>query len=165
MDLTDVATKPLNEMLVGCDETATIEGKLYNEYEEYWSGYHDDKKAYYSLPLTNNIWAINYDVDLFDTKSLYKDKNGNWCNLSGDLSVGQDGVEGTYDDGLPVTYTDWLLLLKQIQRADAVPFIWSNQSGYTYHFTSSVFASYEGKENWDAMTNMDGSEYTFEYNS
>ena len=161
-DLTEIVTTPLNELVSVSDETETIEQKLYDDFEEYWGGYHGKtSKKYYAMPLTSNVWGINYDVGLFDSKSLYKDKNDNWCNLSGDLSLGQDGIAGTYDDGLPVTYQEWTALLRRIKQVGAIPFIWSSMAGYTYRFTTSVFASYEGKENWNTMIDMDGGEYLF----
>ncbi len=168
MDVTDVVTTPLNEQLAGVTETATIHSKMWDDLDEFYSGYRGEGK-YYAVPFGGGIYSINYDMDLFDTAYLYIGEgtsapNITWVNEAGPRSVGQDGQPGTYDDGLPVTYDDFLALLARMKANRITPFIWSSTEGYTSNFLYSLFASYEGKDNFDILKNMDG-EYTFEGDS
>ena len=168
MDVTDVMTTPLSEQLVNCDETATIQSKMWEDLDAFYSGYRGEGR-YYAVPFGGGIYSINYDMDLFDTARLYigygtSAPNITWVNEDGPRSVGQDGIPGTYDDGLPVTYDDFKALLSRMKANRITPFIWSSTEGYSSNFLYSLFASYEGKENFDIMKNMKG-EYTFEGDS
>lgn len=168
MDITDVMTSPLNELIPSSTDTATIQSKMWPELDEFYGGFNGEGK-YYSIPFGGGIYSLNYDRDLFDEKKLFikegtsADK-GNivWVDESGELSAGQDGVKGTYDDGLPVSYNDFKALLKEMKRQNITPFIWSKQSGYIKNFLYSVMASYEGKENFNLLTDVVGGEYTFQ---
>lgn len=165
MDITDVMTTPLSEQLVNCDEDATIKSKMWSDLDDFYSGYRGENR-YYAIPFGGGIYSINYDIDLFNEKSLFIGKgtaapNITWVNESGERSVGPDGIEGTYDDGLPVTYDDFKMLLNKMKASYVTPFIWSSTEGYVTNFLYSLAASYEGKENFDILKKMSG-EYTFE---
>lgn len=166
MDITDIMTTPLNELVSASTDTATIKSKMWAELDEFYSGFSEEEK-YYSIPFGGGIYSLNYDRDLFNEKSLFiqddtSADNGNivWVNESGNLSAGQDGQKGTYDDGLPVSDKDFKALLKEMKRQNVTPFIWSKQNGYMKNFLYSLMASYEGKDNFNLLTKMDG-EYTF----
>ncbi len=161
MDVTDVLTTPLNEYLadsqIPITETKTIASKMWGDMKDYVTSY-DGK--YYNVPFGGGLYSLNYDVDLFDRMQFFVDKNGNWCNLSGDLSVGQDGQEGTYDDGLPVTYAEFLKLLDRMKKRNVIPFTWSSITGYTQHFLQACSIAQDGVDAFNTFKRMDGY-YTF----
>ncbi len=169
MDITELMDTPLNEIVKSSSDTATIKSKMWPELDEFYKSYNNENK-YYSIPFGGGIYSLNYDRDLFNEKSLFiKKGTGNgtpitWVNESGDLSLGQDGKAGTYDDGLPITRQDFLDLLMQMRINGVTPFIWSKQSSYQTNFLNSFVASYEGKDNFNLFKTMNG-EYTFEGDS
>ena len=144
MDITDVLTTPLNEYLsdsqIPVTEPKTNARKMWGDMKDYVTSY-DGK--YYNTPFGGGFYSLNYDVDLFDSKQFFRDKEGNWCKKSGDLSVGQDGVAGTYDDGLPVTYEEFLELLDRMEKRNVIPFTWSSINGYTQHFLHACSVAQE----------------------
>ena len=162
MDITDVLTTPLNEYLsdslIPVTETKTIASKIWSDMNDYCKSY-DGK--YYNVPFGGGFYSLNYDRDLFNSKRLFIAKDGSWCNLSGDLSVGQDGIEGTYDDGLPVTYEEFQELLKRMNKNNIIPFTWSSINGYTQHFAHAMSIAQDGIEVFNTFKFMEGS-YTFE---
>lgn len=162
MDITDVLTTPLNEYLadsqIPVTETKTIASKMWGDMKDYVTSY-DGK--YYNVPFGGGFYSLNYDVDLFYLKSLFISKNGGWTNDKSMFSVGQDGVQGTYDDGLPVTYAEFLRLLDRMKKNNVVPFTWSSINGYTQHFLHACSVAQDGKAGFDVFKNMEGT-YTFE---
>lgn len=165
MDITDVMTTPLNEYLsdsqIPITETKTIDSKMtgnWQDMKDYCLSY-DGK--YYNVPFGGGLWSLNYNRDLFSRKQLFMDKSGDWCNADGDLTVGQDGVQGTYDDGLPVTYEEFQTLLEEMSEAHVTPFYWSFITGYTKHFAHSLAVSQDGKDVFNIFKTMNGS-YDFD---
>lgn len=99
----------------------------------------DDKKAaltakdgkYYALPHYEAFRGVVYDVDLFRQKKLFfaADRTVDDFIIS-DTSVksaGPDGKTGTYDDGLPATYTEFWQLCDKMTANNVIPFIWSGE--------------------------------------
>lgn len=74
------------------------------------------------------------------------------------LTAGRDGKYGTYDDGQPVTEYDFSLMLAKIQASGIYnPFVYSTaQSDYVNNVISSVFATYEGIDNYKLFYSFDG---------
>ena len=142
LDITELVTKPLTEF--GEDES--IEQKLYPSQQEYYKV----NGKYYGLPHAQSPTLITYDADLFDLKSLYLDKNGKPGKKSTDkdsLSLGVDGVAGTYDDGLPATYEEFFELCKAMKKKGVDPLIWSGMyEWYTTRFAKQLRADFDGKE-------------------
>ena len=161
LDVTDVLTTPLNEYLsdskIPVTETTTIASKMWPDMKEFVSSYDGH---YYSTPFGGGFYSLNYDRDLFNSKRLFIAKDGSWCNLSGDLSLGQDGVAGTYDDGLPVTYEEFQALLDRMNKNNVIPFTWSSINGYTQHFTQAFAVAQDGIEVFNIFKTMSGT-YTF----
>ena len=160
LDITDVVTTPLNQYLsdsaVAFTEEKTIESKMWKDMKDYETS--KDGK-YYAIPFGGGLWSLSYDRDLFDAKNLFIAKNGigNWCNLDGDLSVGLDGIEGTYDDGLPTTYDEFTVLLDRMTNiVGVIPFTWSNINGYTQHFAQAFAVAQDGADVFNAFKKMDG---------
>lgn len=95
-------------------------------------------------------------------RNTQKDANGNYYTevqesdityrrtTAGDyLSKGPDGVYGTYDDGLPSTYSDFFELCEYMSiEKNVTPFAWSGkaQSGYFTWLLAELAADYEGAE-------------------
>ena len=113
MDITDIVTAPLTEF----GEEGTIEDKLDENYLFSLKG--NDGK-YYMLPHYQIQSAASYDVDLFVKNGLYLAKTGEGveyeCGLAGgtyyftgkasEKTVGNDGIAGTDDDGMPTTLNE-----------------------------------------------------------
>ena len=96
----------------------------------------EDKKAaltakdgkYYALPHYEAFRGVVYDVDLFKQKKLYfaADRSVDDFILTDNAtkSAGPDGKTGTYDDGLPATYTEFWQLCDKMVASNVIPFIW-----------------------------------------
>jgi ABC-type glycerol-3-phosphate transport system substrate-binding protein len=135
----------------------------------------DDK--FYSIPWLFQIDGITYNKDIFIEKNLYfaNDKvnaiylgtpssyTGTTYNGRGFIiettdikSPGPDGKLGTYDDGLPSSYEEFMYLLDYMKANNVVPFILANIGTWTYSnfLFSSLFTAYNGKE--DTLVNYVG---------
>lgn len=70
------------------------------------------------------------------------------------LRAGKDGKYGTYDDGQPITESEWSAMLKKIatiptsQFGSARPFIWTGyyESEYTSYLQWAMMAQYSGTQ-------------------
>lgn len=116
--------------------------------------------SYYCIPHYAAFTGINYDIDLFNNKSLYYAKNGapseteytgtvDYTDLDGERSAGPDGEYGTYDDGLPATYDEFFALCGYMKNTYSItPFCWTGQyhATYTRWILAALAADYEGKE-------------------
>ena len=108
----------------------------------------------YFIPHYQMFGAIVYDVDMFEEEGLYFSKelkNGKSAFVRANAdpserSAGPDGVFGTYDDGLPATNEELLLLFKQINDKSITPLIWSGQSkGYIRRLLTQSYTALAGK--------------------
>ncbi len=162
-EITDIVKAPAVE-----SETKTIEEKL----DANSLDYYNMNGKYYGLPYYEDFVGMNYNIDLFEEKNYYfregataegfdfenGDLNSLFVTSSSDKkSAGPDGEEGTDDDGLPATYADFRALLIRISTYGDIPMIW-NGSYLTYlvDFMNSVWADFEGAENFNLNYNMDG---------
>ena len=115
MDITDVLTDDLGEW---GEPGVTIESKLPAEYRDAFKG--NDGK-YYMIPAAETYLAASYDIDLFVKQGLYLAKAEMGTEFTSDLlpgqtyyftgnsaykTVGNDGIAGTDDDGLPTTLNE-----------------------------------------------------------
>ena len=144
-DISDIVTEKFDSVDLGEGvKTYSVEDKLSSELKNYFKV--DGK--YYGLPFASPIYGIVYDVDLFNQKRLYFLANGEVTGSKdkGDvLSAGSDGIQGTYDDGLPATWEQFKVLMRKMIERGLTPFTWSGL--YTYQrqaFLQSVWVSYEG---------------------
>lgn len=146
LDITDVVTDK-SEEVVGEDGVTTkvsIEAKMDPTLAAYykWNG-----TTYYAIPFFDAIYGIVYDVDLFEDYGFFDD------------GFGPDGIEGTYDDGLPATWSDFKTLIIDMVNSGVTPFTWSGMhSFYRTAFLTSVWASYEGKENFELNYSFSGTD-------
>lgn len=125
----------------------TIEGEnktVWSKVSPALKDYYDNDGVVDSLPWYQGSYNLIYDVTLFKTKSLYVDANGNW-NDGSSKSVGQDGVAGTFDDGLPVTVSDFFALMDQMVSVGVTPLTMYGSGAYYFSsFLTNLFADYEG---------------------
>ena len=115
-DITDVVRGSLSTY----GETGTIEAKLDDSFKSFLTA--KDNK-YYMLPFYDAFYGFVYDVDLFEEEGFYYDKDGDFLALrdesqretfEANKANGPDGEHGTYDDGLPATYDQFLGLLDHL---------------------------------------------------
>lgn len=68
------------------------------------------------------------------------------------LSAGKDGKFGTYDDGQPITLTQWETMLNKIKGSGVKSFLWSSRfSDCTMPVSISFLAQYEGVDNFNLL--------------
>lgn len=73
------------------------------------------------------------------------------------LTAGKDGKYGTYDDGQPITESEWVAMLGRITQKNMKPFLWTGMySTYVDMITESVFAYYSGLEEFTHYFDFDG---------
>ena len=129
---------------------------------------------YYGLPFFAETGGIIYDKDLFEEKSYYFEKstygpNGQITKLGDiglkrndeNIGIGPDGIEGTTDDGLPETYTQFITLLDTMLIDNVIPFTWSVlgyqvRIAYTY-----IWANYEGADDFALNFSFAGEDSDF----
>lgn len=152
LDITDVAEGNLSEF----GEDVSIEDKMYDADKEYLK--RDGK--YYGLPFYTGFMTISYDADLFDEKGLYFDDAGEFIGTVTDddgvpapdlsqKSAGQDGIKGTYDDGLPITYEQFFQLCDEMKNRNVTPIHWAGgYQGYVTQLMEALYADYEGAEQY-----------------
>lgn len=155
LDVTDIVTKPLNEVLGNdvCSETATIESKLYPESKDYLT-FKDGR--YYGLPHYSYYSTLIYNKQLFDDEKLYfRDNPGeitaiedNFIFNSSDVkSCGPDGKMNTTDDGLPATWDEFWILCDYMKET-ITPFTFTNtNAGESIEYLlNAVYLNLAGKD-------------------
>lgn len=155
LDLTTALTTPLEEF----GETKSVYDKLTTAEQKFYLT--NDNKMY-AVPYRFDTEGIVYDVELFDTESLYFAKGGvpsefstfvqqnntnkvggsfngaltfencSFTNLSGARSAGPDGLYDTADDGLPATYDEFFVLCDKMLQKGITPFNWSGNARVGY---------------------------------
>lgn len=155
-DITDVVEQDLTDL--GDEEGRTIEDKLTAEQKNYYNVGSEENPQYYALPHYAGYFGIQYDVDLFDTNGFYYAAE-NLSVVPGDRgefvskhnskkSAGPDGIEGTYDDGLPRTYDEFFNLCDYMIVKNCVPLISTGQNANDYLnlLVNGFAADHAGKE-------------------
>lgn len=173
-DITDVVTEKRQETRivngVETEQSVSIEEKMDDYLADYYK-WVDGK--YYAIPFYNSAFGAVYDVDLFDQMGYYfrdgytsLEDNPFVTTLDqtaagGKRTAGADGEYGTFDDGLPATYDELFALMDEMKLDGVTPFMWNGQYyNYRERFLASLWADYEGKENYNLNSSFDG-EYTF----
>lgn len=110
--------------------------------------------ALYALPYIYSLTGVIYDHDLFEMMEWLATDT----STANGLTKGADGVEGTYDDGLPVTYEDFKTLVEKIYTDNTVPFIRGDQLGWETleRRIEPIWASYVGIENYKVGITYNG---------
>ena len=160
-DITDIVTQPMTEF----GESESIEDKMQVE-PTFIDYFKLDGEKYYALPYYKSCVNLVYNKEVFLDYYLYfKDGGGFITSRTDKKSVGADGEEGTYDDGLPVTMSDFKQLLSRMVSRGVTPIIWTGENQtYFNQLLTSVWFDYEGYENALMNYTLKGS-YTFEGDS
>ncbi len=149
-DISDVVTEKLTEF----GESKSISDKLDTSMNSYLTA--KDGK-YYAIPFYDGIYGFIYNVDMFEENGWFFDESGNFTST--DKSKGIDGIAGTYDDGLPQTYSQFEKLIAQIRdNSDKTPFLYGLdvQDSYTNRAMISFWSDYEGKDKMDVNYSLSG---------
>ena len=153
-DIGEAMTQPLTEF----GEEESVYDKITPFLKKYYKA--ADETSMYALPWYQSSYQIIYDKELFEEKALYMSEYYGQAGVEDlwwttgitegenpDLkkSLGQDGVEGTYDDGLPVTVDDFFAMMDQMIEVGVIPITWAGAASYYYvSMLLNVFANYEG---------------------
>ena len=169
-NITDIVSGE-NSSLAEYGESGTIEDKLDSSFKSFLTSKDGN---YYMLPFYDGFYGFIYDVDLFEEEGFYKDAQGDYTRFIEDealsvaenetkrtewratLSKGPDGEKGTYDDGLPATYAEFLELVDAIN-AKCVPFVYSGKfNDYVSKACRGFIADYEGYDGFKLNYTFDG---------
>ncbi len=147
MDITDLVT-------TGTD---TLESRMNESLKNF---YKTPQSKYYAVPFYEAFYHMTYDVDLFDEKLFWLNEAGTGFVTSLDETkfIGGDKERGTWDDGLPETYSQFFMLLNKMVDKGVTPLTWSGKhiNPYIPYFLNSVIADYEGAENYTTRFNYEG---------
>ena len=163
LDITDVVTGDLGDVSTG-ESGVTIESKMDSDLKDTFKAIGNGK--YYGLPLYEQYYGIVFDVDLFEREGFYfakgYDRNGDLADMfvtsaTDERSVGPDGREGTYDDGLPETYEDFYNLCRYMKTFNVIPMSYPGQfMHYWTRYLFQVWADYEGAEQMTLNFSLNG---------
>ncbi len=163
-DITDVVTDGGEDSIASKMDKASKE--LYNYGTE-------ENPVYYGLPYFSSVYGMVYDVDMFTEYKLFdlectgsdttKKYKGLDCTYgTADDNLGPDGKANTIDDHLPATWEDMKILLRVLIDMDITPFTYSGkEKGYQNRWLSSIWASYEGQNDYNLLTSLSGTDSQF----
>ena len=178
LDITDIVKE---ETLSEYGEEVTIESKIDEEFRFAMKG--NDGK-YYMLPHYETLNGPSYDVDLFVEQGLYLADQGGAtggatgfdCALLGDdtyyfvndeyttKSVGNDGIAGTYDDGLPTTLNELVAQCAYIKSKGIYPFgVSGAHIDYSAHLIEGLWTGLAGYEQRQAVVSHKVTDGVMEY--
>lgn len=149
-DISEAVTAPLSEF----GETRSIADKLSEEQRSYFGVQEESGTHYYGLPHYAGYSGLIYNIDLFEEEGYYFAKTPSDNTRDGrfvdqyntERSAGPDGVEGTFDDGLPATYEEFFTLCDYIADGGAIPVTWNGEDYWHYlnNLVQALQADYEG---------------------
>ena len=132
-----------------------IRTKIYeaDTMESLWS----NAGGIYAIPYTLGVSSQIYDYDLFEDAGWFITDN----STASGYSKGLDGIEGTYDDGLPATEMEYADLLSKILDARMLPYtlMGSVSGGGIEHLRESIHAQYEGLQSYKTSYSYNGKMY------
>lgn len=158
LDMTDVVTEAY-------EDEPSIWDKMDESNQNYYNvGKGVDKKIY-AIPYCSSYWGLIYDKDFFRGMNLYNVDG--YVGIDGVIDTdddfyGPDGLEDTFDDGLPGTWEDMKLLIDLMVEKGITPFTWTGQY-YTYRtqWLNSIIASYEGIDDFNLRLSFNGTDSQF----
>lgn len=116
LNISDIVQEPFTKL--GLTETGNVYDKIPKETRDALMAQDGNL---YAVPHYEVYTGVSYDRDLFNEKSLFIQQRANgetttkFCKSSNaNISVGPDGVKGTYDDGLPSSYEEFYDLVQQM---------------------------------------------------
>ena len=138
-------TRTIREMMVGA--------------EEYAAAYGDGKGGVYAIPHQESLRMFVYDHDLFLKYGLLFNEDGDFISSPTEtLSKGKDGVQGTYDDGQPITEEQWESMAIKATQNLGYAFNYTSKFGmYCNTIYEMIAAQYDGVENYLMNWTFDGS--------
>lgn len=165
-DITDIVTEKNydNDGNLLDKGPKSISDRMIPEYRDYYDlDASEEKSKFYAIPFAVYPGSGIYDADLFDQKGLYFKADGTIGAKqrdidNGNCGKGPDGELGTYDDGMPATWEQFKELLYDMAYNKGVtPFMWSGNNNYPKEdFSGSVYANYEGANNYDLLYTLNG---------
>lgn len=158
LDISDMAKEPFTKL--GLTETGNVYDKIPKETRDALMAQDGNL---YALPHYEVYTGVSYDRDLFDEKSLFIQQRANgqtttkFCKSNNaNISVGPDGVKGTYDDGLPSSYEEFYDLVQQMLKVKVTPFIYTGQHAtYINHIVTGIWATYTGADEFRLNVTFD----------
>lgn len=147
-----------NGMVTHAGAQKSILDSLQSEYEAYYN----INDRYFGMPFSQLIAGMWYDADLFNDKGYYFFANGAIGAKAIDIAdglagKGPDGREGTSDDGLPETWSQFKLLMQTMKTSGVIPFTWDGAHNYQRNwFANAVVASYEGYDDMNLNYSLSG---------
>ena len=163
MDITDVVEG------VGTDGK-TILSKIDDSYHVMLKG---PKDKYYALPHYEFYSGISYDIELFDANGYYfaapsetdvapytSTKGFGSANFVGSVdatkSCGPNGKSGDYDDGLPSSVQELLLLCEKMAGDTVTPILYATgDESYSNKIATALWASLSGYKEMEAYHSYD----------
>lgn len=122
-----------------------------------------ESPKFYGLPYFSSHYGMVYDRDMFTHYNLFSlagYKGLDCIDGNDDDGYGADGLPDTYDDGLPATWEDFKILLDVLVEKGITGFAYSaKETGYQTRWLSSIWASYEGANNYGLLTSLNGTWY------
>lgn len=179
MDVTDVVTNTMDakyaKVWSDLGETKTIAEKIDPTLRDYVLYADDNSGKYFGIPMYSSFYNMIYDVDLFYEKGLFikerldngdlvftTETDGNKLletEVDEEKWVGQDGIKGTSDDGLPMTMEDFTRVCEKMKANNITPFLWSGSlDAYIQGFATSFWANYEGADNFKVAVSANGTD-------
>ena len=150
-DITDVwdskpagSDKTIREMMVGR--------------ENYEKAYSDKDGKLYCLPLQESLRGFMYDHEVFMKYGLLFNEAGNFISSPSEtLSTGKDGIPGTYDDGQPITETQWEAMVNKATATLGYAFNYTGKfSVYLNDIYEMISAQYDGVDKYMMNWTFDG---------
>lgn len=149
LDISDFVTQPLTEF----GEDRSIEDKMTTQFI---NAHKEAKGKYIAIPWYESYYGIMYDVDMFERELLYFAPDGSFVqSLDDEKAYGPngrtgiiDGIDYSFDDGLPATYDQYFELCDELVGRGLIPCIWSGQwVAETNKTVMGLHFDYEGAEN------------------
>lgn len=170
-DINDIVTEKFDTRN---GEPISIDDKIEESYKCMLKGNTKSGEShYFALPYATYASGISYDIDFFTTNNCYiaaEDETDvhtvtsygtsvNFVNsATAKKSVGQDGVAGTYDDGLPVSMQEFLVLCDYIKNeCSTSPLHYAGaQKAYLNGLINALEISLGGKDYANSLLNFTG---------
>lgn len=164
-DITDIVTEKLTEY----GEDKSIEDKMDDTYRNFLNVGTEEDPLYYAIPFYDGFYGLAYDKDMFAENNLYFKHSGSEAGDGADdlafvtssadtKSAGVDGKLGTYDDGLPATYAQFLRLFDEMVAKEITPIVYggANAMQYPFRTMTAFWAQAEGEEGYMLNNTFDG---------
>lgn len=168
LEITDVVNSAysydfVTKSTITGQESGAVKDKMYESDLQWMNVGTKTEPKYYAMPMYQSYFGIWYDVALFEENGWFFRSNADNSALinkndpNPTKSTGPDGVSGTYDDGLPATYAQFIKLCTIIRNASVTPIIWSGKyADYFNDFLTALFADYCGLEQLQTLVKFDG---------